>query len=239
MNEAWKWTNAAQQTRGGEPPTMCQWGEGVKHTVVPYRGVLCEAGVIHCYDDAILAVMINPAHRCYSQGGGLLWLCEWSGRTAASADKRGVETLRTLHVVTPPVLSTEQRIEIAIRASLVVLPVARRWAEGAGRGEVLASLDVVAAWATRWLDGTDRSEAASDAAVRAANAAGSAADAAVSAAYAARWAANAAVSAANAAVSAANAAVSAANAAWWAVYAAGMAGIPLDLVAICREMAGR
>ena len=209
MGECWKWTNAAQQTLGRSPPSSFEWGEGVSHTVVPWRGALCEPGVIHCCDDPILAVMMDPAHVQYSSGGGLLWLCEWSGRTVAAADKRGVETLRTLHVVAPPVLMTEQRVEIGLRAVLVVLSAARRWADGAGRGDVLASLDVVAAWAARWLDGADRSAGAAASTRDAAFAVGEAAGAAVSAADAAGMAAD----------------------------AAGRAGIPLDLVAICREVA--
>ena len=206
MGEAWKWTSANRRTTGGEGPsaTTLQWGEGVEHTVVPWRGVLCTAGVIHCYDDPQLAVLMDPSHGRYSvDDSGVLWLCAWSGRTVTAADKRGVERLRTIRVVELPVLSTEQRVEIAIRASLVVLPVARRWAEGAGRGDVITHLAVVAAWAGQWLDGTDRSDASASSAAASSEAAEAAAMAASSAAR-----------------------------------AAAESGIPLDLVAICRRVAG-
>lgn len=188
MGEAWKWTSANRLTTGGEGPsaTTLQWGEGVEHTVVPWRGVLCEAGVIHCYDDPLVAVVLDPAHGRYTAGGGggVLWQCEWSGRSVAQADKRGVETLRTLRVVEAPVVSVEQRVEIGIRAAVVVMPVVRRWAEAVGCSDVLASLATVETWAARWLDGTDRSEAAEEAEAWAAEAA--------SAARAARAAAEAA-----------------------------------------------
>ena len=192
MVECWKWTSAEMRTRGGEPPTTCQWGEGVEHTVEPWRGELCAAGVLHCYDDPLVAVLMDPAHGRYSRDNGRLWLCEWSGRTVVAPDKRGVETLRTIRAVDPPAITTEQCVEIAIRASLVVLPVARRWAEGAGRGDVITHLDEVELWAVRWLDGTDRSDASAAAAARAARAALSAEAAAEAAAASAARAARAA-----------------------------------------------
>jgi hypothetical protein len=172
--------------------------------------------VIHCYDDPILAVMMDLVHGKYSSDGAL-WLCEWSGRTIAAPDKRGVEMLTTVERVTPPVLTSDQRVEIALRANLMVLPT---WVALPNQA---TNAEAWRVWAEGWISGADRSTRAVNAAWCAVNAA---------------WCAvNAAWCAANAAGCASDAAWCAANAAWCAVDAAWSAGILLDLVAICREVA--
>ena len=239
MTECWKWTTAKHETSGGEPSSVMHWGEGATNTVAPYVGELRRGGVIHCYDDPILAVMMDPAHGRYSEGG-VLWLCDWTGRTVVAPDKRGVETLTTIRIVDAPVLTTEQRVEIGLRANLAVLTL---WATLPDQADNAAAWRM---WLEGWISGTDRSMSAAYsagmaayAAWRVAVAAGVAAYAAGSAADAAGMAAVVAGSAADAAWSAADAAWRAADAAWRAADVAGSASIPLDLVAICRQVAGR
>jgi hypothetical protein len=188
--------------------------------------------VLHCYDDPLVAVMLDPAHSRYSPAGHL-WEAEWSGRTVAAADKRGVETLRTVRRIDAPGITREQRVEIAIRCALAVLPSGPPWA-AAWR-----------TWAERWLSGEDRSSAAAAAAAAsaatsastsAAYAYASAYDSASASAYASASASTSAYAYAYASASAYDSA--SAVAADDAAYSS-RGGVDLDLAAICHLVVDR
>jgi len=221
--------------RNGQTYNGCQWGEGVTHTAKRGKMEECSDTVIHYYDDPLLAVFYNPIHGNFKDYR--MWEVETHGRTSTDRCKSWCKSLTTVREVDPPTLTTEQRVEIAIRVSLKVYtgPSYVTWAEG-------------------WLDGSDRSgaaaEAASDAAYAAAEAAAeaasdaayAAADAAYAAAEAAYAAAEAAAEAAEAASDAAYAAAEAAEAASDAAYAAAEAAeaVPLsvDILSIVRQVKG-
>jgi hypothetical protein len=176
---------------------------------VPWGGVLCKSGVLHCYEaatvrDALaLAILRDPEDGRFGSTARA-WVCEGSGRHVRNGIKSGYETLTTVREIPLPQVTTEQRVECAIRLAWEVCD------EPGWR-----------AWAQAWLDGSDRTDAAAWAAADAA--ADAAVDAAVRAAVraAARAAVRAAWAAADAAAGAAAwAAVRAADAAAWAADAA-------------------
>ena len=179
-----KLTDAQGQTRGG-----MQWGPGVTHTV-PWGGVLCKSGVLHCYEAATVRDALALAILRDPEDGGFgstarAWVCRGSGQHVSNGIKSGHETLTTVREIQLPAVSIEQRVECAIR-------LAREVCDEPGWR----------AWAQAWLDGSDRTDeaawaaadAAAWAAVRAADAAAWAADAAADgAAWAAADAADAGV----------------------------------------------
>jgi hypothetical protein len=223
-----------------------QWGEGIEHTAP--GGEPCTADVLHCYDDALMAVLCDPIHGKYLPEGHARE-CE-GDMPSTDGFKRWGTRLRTLCRIELPVVTLEQRIEWAIRCALAAN---HTWA-GRQRWEQ---------WAQAWLDGRNRAayaaagaanaayaayaapaaaayaaayaaDADADAAYAAADAAAAAAADAAAAAAAAAYAANAAyaapAAAAYAAAYAANAAADAANAAY-AAYAAAAAGVDVRAIA--------
>jgi len=159
-----------------------QWGEGVTH-VAPGKGKtgLCTDSWIHAYRTPRMAVFMNPAHARF--GSPRLWEAEAYEVGIDDGTKVGCLRLTTVREIPLPTMTTEQRVEIAIRAVMSVYD-EPLWTQ----------------WTAAWLDGTDRTResaaayAATDAATYATNAAASAAayatNAAANAAYAAYAAAN-------------------------------------------------
>ena len=168
----YKLTGADGKTRDNT-----QWGENVTHELpVIDNPKLCVAGLLHAYRTPTHAVMMALE---YGYAAGQLWEAE--GEVVADdGTKVGCFRLTTIRKIDMPTLTTERRVEIAIRCSLLVYRDPQ-----------------YVAWAESWLTGTDRSAAAATAAWAAA--------AATARSAAATWAA-AAVAAAAVAVGAASAA---------------------------------
>ena len=205
-----------------------QWGEGVTHTAYGYGG-LCTDGVIHAYEHPLLAAFMNPIQANLKDPQ--LWEAEGEIVAREGQLKCGVKTLTTLRKIDLPVISTEQRVEIAIRCALLVYkdPNFLQWAEN-------------------WISGKDRSAEAA-AAAEAAEAEAAAAKAAARAAWAAAWEAEAAAEAAAAAAWEAAAweeaeaeaaweaeAEAAAAAAWEAAAEAAEAAAAIDLLSIIQSV---
>jgi len=155
MERLYKLTNADGTTKG---PT--QWGEGVTHTAKG-NGALCTDAWLHAYCDPLQAVFMAPDHG-YADADAVLWECD--GEVGIDDGiKVGCTTLTTLRRVDKPTMTTEQRVEVAIRHVMTVYN-NPSWVT----------------WAEKWLSGADRSRAyAADAASAAS------ADAAAAYAYAA------------------------------------------------------
>ncbi len=123
-----------------------QWAQGVRHQCADPHWPLvpCTPGAIHCYagnteEEALaLAAFMNPAHGGY--GCPRAWRCEPEGEVIDGGDKAICRALTVLEEVTLPKLTLEQRVEFAIRATLMIDQPAEYvdWAEG-------------------WLSGADRS----------------------------------------------------------------------------------
>jgi hypothetical protein len=184
-----KLTDENGKTRAGEDSEL-QWGPGVRHEASGPLAI-CSNG-LHYYQDSIserraiaLALLRNPADANFANPHA--WRCVPAGEVVVDTLKCCSRGLTTVEGVSLPVVTTEQRVEVAIRCALAVCE------DGAWR-----------AWAENWLNGTDRTAAAARAAWAAARAAAEAA--AWAAEWAAEWAAAAAAAAAARAAMAAMAA---------------------------------
>jgi hypothetical protein len=148
----------------GRTRVNTQWGENITHRAKEKGKTLCSNQVMHAYTDPYMAVFFNPIGGNYDDKTMLLW--EAKGRVIAKAvDKVGCKQLTTIRQVKKPIITTEQRVEIAIRCAVQVYKNTKfiKWANG-------------------WLSNKDRTVAAAGAAGAAAVAAAEAAWAAVEAA---------------------------------------------------------
>jgi len=188
---AYKLTNRDLTTHNG-----FQWIPGEKK-IASGKGPLCSAGWLHFYRGPLTADFMNPIHADIQNP--LLWEVEIGGKILEDYDLKGGATEMTLvRRIEHMPLTMEQRVTVAILRAMHVCEVPA-WCE----------------WATKWLNGEDRTQTA---AARAAWTAEAAAEAAAGAAWAAVW--SAAEAAARAAWVAAEAAEAAAGAAWAAAEAA-------------------
>ncbi len=179
----YKLTDANGCTYGGT-----QWGEGATHKAQGAGSTLCTGDVIHVYDSPLKAVFMNPIQGKFNLVTAKLWKCRVRQVVADDGTKVGVKECTTIEEAPLPVLTIEQRVEVAIR-------IARLTSKDAAWNR----------WADRWLDGSDRSSKSAYAASAAAADAAYAANAASAAAAAAAAADAAAYAAASAATDAAEA----------------------------------
>lgn len=210
----YKITDEYSETRGNTV-----WGEGVSHEA-PGEGELCSAGWIHCYIDPYIAAFMHRVHVPFENP--ILWEAEAEPPFKYEGQlKMGCRKLTTIRKIPLPLISIEQRVEVAIRCALAVG----------------SKTDAFTAWANNWLSGADRSSEAA----RAREAAREVVWAALCAAEDAVWAERSAVWAERSAVWAAqNASRSAAWAATEAVIEAATEaeekGKELDLLAIINDV---
>lgn len=126
----------------GQTRNQTQWGPDVAHKATgDLNQPLCSDGWIHAYESPEVAVFMNPAHGNFADPR--LW--EAKGRVGKRDGelKCGCRALTTLREIPLPVITAEQRVEIAIQCALKVYtePGFVAWAEG-------------------WLSGKDRTWAA-------------------------------------------------------------------------------
>ena len=136
----YKLTTQDNRTRVGKKNETL-WGENITHKALWGGGELCSDKWIHFYTHPLLAVYFNPIHA--NIANPKLWECEIEGTVKSEFDKSGCKKLTTLREIPLPVITTEQRIEIAIKCSLLVYEES---------GYVM--------WAEDWLSGKDRTNAA-------------------------------------------------------------------------------
>jgi len=118
-----------------------QWGNGVTNTISATEEgwELCSPDLFHYYDHPLMASFFVLAHTC-DMKYTTLRTCQVQGRTVSDGTKSGAKVLTTGNKITLPIITTEQRVEIAIRVSLLM-----------GQSEKYV------AWAFKWLDDIDRS----------------------------------------------------------------------------------
>lgn len=126
--------------RGGYNETL--WGENVTHTAIGKGHSLCSDEVIHYYDSPEIAAFMNPIHADIKNP--ICWECK--GKSVANKGlKGGCKKLTTLKQVNLPEISITQRVEIAIRLSLLFC-IDKKYIK----------------WANDWLDNKDRTARAAD-----------------------------------------------------------------------------
>jgi hypothetical protein len=205
----------------GNTKNQTHWAEGTRHEIAKElrdsTQPLCSKHYYHAYENPLVAVFMNPSHANFRNP--ILWRATgWVSKRNGQL-KCGCFTLRTLQQIPLPVLTTNQRVRVAIQCALKE-----------------PQTESFKSWAKNWLSGVDRTfktvtatQAAIYAAHAAVYAAANATQAAVYAAHAAVYATQAAAHAdANATAAAVDAAVDAA--AYAVVYAA-----PLNLIAIIKR----
>jgi hypothetical protein len=202
----WKLTDQEMQTYDG-----FRWKYGKWYSIDKSKrgGGLCSGSWFHCYDDKLLAALLNPAHADISNPR--LFRCHVRGKRLFTYGGKYGFTMMMIpsgSEIDMPEITSNQRVAFAILCAKMVYKEAQ-WNT----------------WADAWLDGTDRFASAAKADATAAAWSGTAA--AKAAGWAAGWAAKAdATAAAKAAARAAG---------WAAARAATAAGGEFDLKAIAKQ----
>jgi len=172
MTKLYKLTRADGTT--GEDDHILQWGDNVTHAVQPCdKPQLCTNTVIHAHVDPLVAVFMDPVHGCFGPDARLY---EGEGDVVVDdGTKVGTFEMTTIRQIALPIITTEQRVECAIRAAKHICydvawnDWADTWLSGKDRSASSANSACVLAWA-EWAESGDGARAAAEAA-RAARAA--------------------------------------------------------------------
>jgi hypothetical protein len=128
-----------------------QWEIGVPQKLTIEGNRLCSNNVFHFCHSPEQAVFFNPS-RFFIQSPRL-FECEAEDIVAENEVKGGCKSLKLTKELPLPEISTEQRVEIAVRCALEVY-----------------ILSTFVEWAENWLNGKNRSTEAAEDAARTANA---------------------------------------------------------------------
>lgn len=158
----YKLTNENMQTYNDTQWVLNEWRE------TDGAGELCSDGWLHCYNDANLAILLNPIYNSFSNPR--LFEIEVDGEQKSDHGlKFGYTKMRPVKELPVPNITIEQRVRFAILCAKQV-----------------CSDPVWLSWASNWLDGIDRTRSTAMEAARSARAVGLAA-AAESATLSAAW----------------------------------------------------
>ena len=155
-------------------------GTGVTHSASEADGPLCSKSWIHYYRHPLLAAFMNSVHGGFKQP--IIWSVKVEGATKHAGQlKSGAKSVTTLQKIDLPLITAEQRVEIAVRCALLqykeptFVSWAEDWISGKARSAWAATQGAAtpAAWAAA--DAAAATHAAADAAC-AADAAAAAAD---------------------------------------------------------------
>jgi hypothetical protein len=210
---AYKWVRKNLTTYNGFQLEIGLW------ETTSGEGGLCGPGWLHAFRTPLLAVLHKPV--CDLRNYDDLYEVEIDGEIKDEDFKLGATRIRLIRQIEPPVLTTDQIVEYAIRVIQKAMQI------------TCISIPVWFEWATRWLDGSDRSKNAAWAAEAAVNATTVAADVAIV------YAVSATTRAVEDAVEAATAdgvATHAARAAAGAARAVGAVGTRIDLATIAEQV---
>src|SRR4029077_20319207 len=114
----------------------CSWNIGEERVASGEGTTLCTDGVIHFYDDPLLAVLLNPVHARFEEPR--LFECEVKDIVVHDGLKGGCKSMTLLREIALPILTTNQRITFAILCALEV------YKESSFQE-----------WANAWLDNSD------------------------------------------------------------------------------------
>jgi hypothetical protein len=112
----YKLTTQDGRTRAGETNETV-WGVGVTHRGTG-EGNLCGPGYIHAYENALLAVFLNPCHANIADP--ILWEGEGEIALRDHGLKVGCVEFTTLRQIPLPAVTTEQRVRFAILCARAV-----------------------------------------------------------------------------------------------------------------------
>jgi len=136
-------------------PNECHWAPGMVREAAGRGGELCTDAFIHWYDSPEIAVLMYPIHvRFHSLR---LWEIEASGRIKMDGQaKGGSKRVRIIKELPLPAIQPKQRAEIAIRCAMACCDLL--WVFDGNKNRASSFRGVWKTWATRWLDGTDRTQ---------------------------------------------------------------------------------
>lgn len=204
----YKLTDQNMRTQGAFQYTLGEWVEATGENASP-----CSEGVLHAYETALHAALFNSVHSAIK--APRLFECETEETLGNDGLKTWHKRLRPVRELPLPEITTEKRVEFAIRCAALVCPDlawhkwANGWLDGSNRSKIVAARNAAAVAARNAADVAAHNAADAAAYVAARNAADAAAAVAYAAAAAVAYAAAAAVAARNAAYAAAAAAVAA------------------------------
>lgn len=211
--------------KSGYTKNQTHWAEGTRHEIAKElrdsTQHLCSKHYYHAYENPLVAVFMNPSHADFRKP--ILWRATgWVSKRDGQI-KCGCFTLRTLQQIPLPVLTTNQRVRVAIQCALKK-----------------SQTESFKLWAKNWLSGVDRTSktvAAIQAAVDAIYSTPAATQAAIYAIQAAIYAAIYEAAHAHDAAAATQVAIYAAQAVIYAAAhaAADAAAAPLNLIAIIKR----
>ena len=127
-----------------------QWEIGKEYTIDKPGNKMCSDEVFHCYNNPLLAVLFNPIH--VNIENPRLFEIEVPEFVNNDQLKYSSKSQKLIKEIDLPVISTEQRVEFAIRVTKIV-----------------CKDEAWNAWADRWLNGEDRTGPSAYAAYAAAN----------------------------------------------------------------------
>ena len=154
----YKLTDPEGYTRRGKVGET-KWEPGKTLMATGEGNALCTDGVIHFYDDPVLALMVNPVHADIANPQ--VWGIDVDEIVARDGLKGGCKEARAIRIVATPRITEIQRQAFGILCALEV-----------------CSKPAWAQWANNWLSGKDRTTEAAAAAVSVASWASEAAAAA-------------------------------------------------------------
>lgn len=137
ITKGYKYMNSDDTTKNNT-----KWGYGVTHEVIDGGWELCTKGLIHFYEDKYIATLMDPLHAEYTLDKNcVMRTCVAEGEVVTDNDlKCGAKKVTTGKKVKTIELTLEQRVECAIRISLLVY-----------------NESSFVEWAEKWLSGEDRS----------------------------------------------------------------------------------
>jgi hypothetical protein len=125
----------------GNTKNQTHWAEGTRHEIAKElrdsTQPLCSKHYYHAYENPLVAVFMNPSHANFRNP--ILWRATgWVSKRNGQL-KCGCFTLRTLQQIPLPVLTTNQRVRVAIQCALKE-----------------PQTESFKSWAKNWLSGVDR-----------------------------------------------------------------------------------
>lgn len=217
MATVYKLTTQENTTHEG-----CLWIPG-EWKMTNGKGPLCTPGWLHAYSDPLVASFMNPAHA--NIVNPKLWEAEAEGKFQDDHGlKCGYASMRIVKEIPLPTISVGKKIEIAIHCAIIA---------GYDNGDFVA-------WALHWINGDDRTAAATETTLAAVETKRAWSAAAMAAEWPAFAAARAALNAVGdtyyATATAEEAAFAAAMAAEWSAAARAAAGSEFSLASLIREI---
>lgn len=109
----YKLTDSQGRTRPGESNELT-WAPGVTHEATGVKPELCSDGLLHAYEDSLLAVFLDPIHGGYGESARMFECTSDDEPVREGQLKCGVRRMTCVREVPLPRVTAEQRVKFAI-----------------------------------------------------------------------------------------------------------------------------